>query len=165
MTNDVRHSCYGGSHLNCLFSSTGFCLYNYVEAFRKQMSRLMIKPTKWLYAQWRLRSAWGSAQSDQRLRCAPMGSLEYKLSSCRHDLSLCWTHMPFCWFCYEPAQMMFVSYKTILGNHSFCFCGMNLLRVLSKFSTKFESVRTFENESKLSDTVESRQSTQLNKWC
>ena len=35
------------------------------------MSRLMTKPTKWLCAQWRLRSAWASAQSDQSLRCPP----------------------------------------------------------------------------------------------
>ena len=31
-------------------------------------SRLMTKPSKWLCAQRRLRSAWASAQSDQRLR-------------------------------------------------------------------------------------------------
>ena len=34
------------------------------------MSRLVRKPTKWLCAQRRLRSAWASAQSDQSLRCA-----------------------------------------------------------------------------------------------
>ena len=33
------------------------------------MSRLMTKQTKWLCAQWRLRSAWESAQSDQSLHC------------------------------------------------------------------------------------------------
>ena len=37
------------------------------------MSRLMTKPTKWLCAQRRLRSAWASAQSDQNLRCALSG--------------------------------------------------------------------------------------------
>ena len=36
----------------------------------RHMSRLMIKLTKWLCAQRRLRSAWASAQSDQSLRCA-----------------------------------------------------------------------------------------------
>ena len=35
-----------------------------------QMNRLMTKPTKWLCAQWRLRSAWASAQSDQSSLCA-----------------------------------------------------------------------------------------------
>ena len=34
------------------------------------MSRNMTKPTKWLCAQRRLRSAWASAQSDQSLRCS-----------------------------------------------------------------------------------------------
>ena len=34
------------------------------------LSRDMSKPTMWLYAQRRLRSAWASAQSDQSLRCA-----------------------------------------------------------------------------------------------
>ena len=34
------------------------------------LSRLTTKPTKWLCAQRRLRSAWASAQSNQSLRCA-----------------------------------------------------------------------------------------------
>ena len=34
------------------------------------MSRLMTKPTKWLYAQRRLRSAWASTQSEQSSLCA-----------------------------------------------------------------------------------------------
>ena len=36
---------------------------------RVYMIRDMTKPTKWLCAQRRLRSAWASAQSDQSLRC------------------------------------------------------------------------------------------------
>ena len=36
---------------------------------RVYMSRDMTKPTKWLCAQRRLRSAWASAQSDQSRRC------------------------------------------------------------------------------------------------
>ena len=39
------------------------------------MSPLMTKPTKWLCAQRRLRSAWASAQSDQSLRCPHEESL------------------------------------------------------------------------------------------
>ena len=42
----------------------------------------MTKPTKWLCAQRRLRSAWASAQSDQSLPCALNGSYEPKLSLC-----------------------------------------------------------------------------------
>ena len=41
----------------------------------RQMSRDMTKPTKWLCAQRRLRSAWASAQSDQSLRCPHEESL------------------------------------------------------------------------------------------
>ena len=36
---------------------------------KNQISHDMTKPTKWLCAQGRLRSAWASAQSDQSLRC------------------------------------------------------------------------------------------------
>ena len=39
------------------------------------LSRLVTKPAKWQYAQRRLRSAWASAQSDQRLRFALNGWL------------------------------------------------------------------------------------------
>ena len=35
--------------------------------------RLVTKPTKWMCAQQRLRSAWASAQSDQSLRCVQNG--------------------------------------------------------------------------------------------
>ena len=38
----------------------------------------MTKPTKWLCAQRRLRTAWASAQSDQSLRCALNGQLRTK---------------------------------------------------------------------------------------
>ena len=34
------------------------------------MSRIMTKPTEWVCAQWRLRSAWASLQSDQSSLCA-----------------------------------------------------------------------------------------------
>ena len=52
--------------------------YNKVIQYKCQaaypyVSRDMTKPTKWLCAQRRLRSAWASAQSDQSLRCAPNG--------------------------------------------------------------------------------------------
>ena len=38
--------------------------------YHKQMSRDMTKPTKWVCAQQRLRSAWASALSDQSSHCA-----------------------------------------------------------------------------------------------
>ena len=43
------------------------------------MSRNMTKPTKWVCAQRRLRSAWASAQADQSLRCPPCESLGSEL--------------------------------------------------------------------------------------
>ena len=45
------------------------------KSIKVNMSRDMTKPTKWLCAQWRLRSAWASAQSDQSLRCPHEESL------------------------------------------------------------------------------------------
>ena len=39
------------------------------------LSRDMTKPTKWVWVQRRLRSAWASPQSDQSLRCALNGKL------------------------------------------------------------------------------------------
>ena len=41
----------------------------------QHFSRNMTKPTKWVCAQRRLRSAWASAQSDQSLRCPHEESL------------------------------------------------------------------------------------------
>ena len=57
-----------------------------------KMSRLMSKPTMWLCAQRRLRSAWASAQSDQSLRC-PVWS-ESSLSAWRKlgSLATYWAH-------------------------------------------------------------------------
>ena len=42
---------------------------------RFNLSRDMTKPTKWVCAQWRSRSAWASAQSDQSLHCVLIGYL------------------------------------------------------------------------------------------
>ena len=67
----------------------------------------MTKPTKWLCAQRRLRSAWASALSDQSLRLRSVGSYGRKLSSCgqrrlwsdwadaQADMSLRWAHTHF----------------------------------------------------------------------
>ena len=77
----------------------------------------MTKPTKWLCAQRRLRSAWASAQSDQSLRCVGP-----KLSSCgqrrlwsdwadaQADLSRRWAHSLLVLSC----RGSFVSFKRLL---------------------------------------------------
>ena len=71
---------------------------------RVYMSRNMTKPTKWLCAQQRLRSAWASAQFDQSLCCPHEESLgpylpvsaQQRLRSdwadAQADLSLRWAH-------------------------------------------------------------------------
>ena len=49
-----------------------FCYNSYLPS-DLHLSHLMTKPTKWLCAQWTLRSAWASTQSDQSLRFVLMG--------------------------------------------------------------------------------------------
>ena len=56
----------------------------------------MTKPTKWLCAQRRLRSAWISAQSDQSLRCPYEVSLGPESSLGEYS---------FCWFCHVAAHL------------------------------------------------------------
>ena len=53
----------------------------------------MTKPTKWLCAQRRLRSAWASAKSDQSLRCP-----HEDWADAQADLSLRWAHTHFVGF-------------------------------------------------------------------
>ena len=81
----------------------------------------MTKPTKWVCAKRTLRSAWASAQSDQRPRCPQEESLGPKLPIKRAAktlirlggcpsyppslISLRWAHMSFCWFCHDAAHL------------------------------------------------------------
>ena len=73
---------------------------------------------KWLCAQWRLRSAWASAQSDQSSLSArrKLGSLATFWAhsedwsdwvDAQADLSLRWAHMR--WFCLEAAHLSMTS--------------------------------------------------------
>ena len=75
----------------------------------KDVSRDMTKPTKWLCAQRRLRSALASAQSDLSLRCALMGAKDTSFlladsenwsdwADAQAYLSLRWTHTHFVGF-------------------------------------------------------------------
>ena len=76
------------------------------------LSRLVTKPTMWLCAQRRLRSAWASAQSDQSLRCALnrkvrtqgffMRTAEtlIRLSGCPGWSESSLGAQSFCWFCH-----------------------------------------------------------------
>ena len=80
------------------------------------LSRDMTKPTKWLCAQRRLRSAWASAQSDQSLRCALNGWLRTQAFFIRTAKTLIrlvgcpgWSEFSLdaqslCWFCHVAAH-------------------------------------------------------------
>ena len=84
---------------------------------KDHMSRDMTKPTKWLCAQRRLRSAWASAQSDQSLRCPHEESLGPQLPIKRTAKTLIrlggcpgWSEsslgaQTFCWFCDVAAHI------------------------------------------------------------
>ena len=98
--------------------SQGSCISGcYRESWKgqlsmKQLSRLVTNPTKWVYAQRRLRSVWASAQSDQSLRCRCQSSL-----SAWRNLGPLATHwcpgwsesllgaQPHCLFCHEADQL------------------------------------------------------------
>ena len=67
--------------------------------------------------QWRLRSAWVSAQSDQSSLCAQWVAKDPSFlhadsedwsdwADSQPDQSLSWGHMPFCWICHEAAQFI-----------------------------------------------------------
>ena len=85
--------------------------------FFVNMSRDITKPTKWVYAQRRLRSAWASAQSDQSLRCPREESLGPELLIERTAKTLIrldgcpgWSESSlgahsFCWFCHVTAHI------------------------------------------------------------
>ena len=77
----------------------------------------MTKPTKWVCAKRRLRSAWASAQSDQSLRCALNGSLRTQGFFMRTAKTLIrldgcpgWSESSLgahslCWFCHVAAHL------------------------------------------------------------
>ena len=80
----------------------------------RHLSHSITKPTKWLCAQWRLRSAWAFAQSDQNLRCPLEQSWGHKLPIERIAKTLMTDqtgrmprlrHMSFCWFFQKAAHV------------------------------------------------------------
>ena len=83
-----------------------------------------------LCAQRRLRSAWASAQSEQSLRCPHEEALGPYLPTesttktlirrvnAQADLSLCWAHRSFCWFCHVAAQILVHDFEICLESDS-----------------------------------------------
>ena len=82
-------------------------------------SRDMTKPTKWMCAQRRLRSAWASAQSDQSLRC-PHEALSaqrrlIRLAGCPGWSESSLGAQPHCWFCHVAAHtLIFFFYQRVM---------------------------------------------------
>ena len=81
------------------------------------MSCDMTKPTKWLCAQWRLRSAWASVQSDQSALWSHWVAMDPRFlhadSEDTHQTDGCpgWSESSlgahsFCWFCHVVAHIM-----------------------------------------------------------
>ena len=68
------------------------------------LSRDMTKPTKWLCAERRLRSAWAWVAKDPSFLHADSEDWS-DWADARADLSPRWAHMPFCWFCYQAAHL------------------------------------------------------------
>ena len=86
-----------------VFSSYNLCKrkglhVNNISVTKPNLSRLMTKPTKW-HAR--------PAKTLISLRFAVAWVLSYPLSAKRRlCLSLCWAHMPLCWFCHEAAHLV-----------------------------------------------------------
>ena len=79
-------------------------MYFYGGDQTNDLNRLMTKPTKSLCAQRRLRSDW----ANQSLLCTQLVAKDPSFlhaDSEGSDLSLCWVHMLFCWFCHEADHL------------------------------------------------------------
>ena len=90
----------------------------WVQIVEYNMSRLVTKPTKWVCAQRRLRSAWASAQSDHfAVRIKKAWTLSYPLraqpslwsdwADAQADLSLRWAHSHI--VCFVKRRLIFLS--------------------------------------------------------
>ena len=123
------------------------------------LSRNMTKPTKLVYAQQRLRSAWASAQSDQSLHCPNEESWvpSYLLSDsedwsdwadAQADLSLCWAHSHF---------VGFVMSRLICLNYRMAHSHKGRKRATSKAALQISTLtlRTWSSTGKTSMTVHS----------
>ena len=87
------------------------------------LSRDMTKPTKWLCAQRRLRSAWASAQSDQSLRCRMKKAwvLSYQLSAQRRLWSSDWADAHFKLGPTFPTILIFLFLFTFFSGYPYFF--------------------------------------------
>ena len=94
-----------------------------------KMNHDMTKPTKWVCAQQKLRSAWASAQSDQSLQCTEWVAKDPRFLHGDSEDSDRTGRMPgwfesllgaqsFCWFCHVAAQIKFSNFVHVLSHIS-----------------------------------------------
>ena len=95
------------------------------------MSHLMTKSTKWLCAQQRLKTSLGIrpvwsesllctqwvAKDPSFLHADSKDSSDW--ADAQADLSLCWAHMQFCWFCHAAAHIMYFCIDWLEGKYFF----------------------------------------------
>ena len=82
------------------------------------MSRLMTKPTKWLCAERRLRSAF-TVRSRPKLSLWGQRRLWSEWAHAQADLSLRWAHRSFLWFCHEAAHFLLIMHKPHWDIHKY----------------------------------------------
>ena len=97
--------------------------YLWTQHLKQYLSHDMTKPTKWVCAQRRLRSAWASAQSDKSLRCPPEECLGPELNIERTAKTLIrlggcpgWSEsslgaQPHCRFCHVVGHLSYTLYE------------------------------------------------------
>ena len=116
-TNPIQDNCLTRTNINHCCTRG--------QLFINIVSRDMTKPTKWVCAQWRFRSAWASAQSDQSLRCAFNGQLRtqaffmrtaktlIRLGGCPGWFKCSLGAHSLCWFCYVAAHILTHSFSSL----------------------------------------------------
>ena len=103
-------------------------------------------------AQWRIRSAWASAQSDAQADQSSLSAWRKLWSLATHwahsEDSDQTAHMPFCWFCHEVAQISFCKHHnsstnlTMKAAAHFTWWLHNYDAELQHFLTVLKSVRS-----------------------
>ena len=122
--------------------------FQYMYEYTFYLSRDMTKPTKWVCAKRRLRSAWASAKSDQESSLSAWRRLGPKLPIKRTATTLIrlggcpgWSEsvlgaQPLCWFCHVAAQFCM---RQINRAQSLCLICFNTIDLLDAISQKDHS--------------------------
>ena len=81
-------------------------------------------------AQWKLRSAWASAKSDQSSQCAKWVAEDLR-----------WAHMPLCWFCHEAAHLLLFLGCYLAKRMPWCMKMCKLFLVLKNRTQRKDAAR------------------------